>query len=146
MRYSPEVGVSQTATLYELAGGDVDLAAAEIHRIEAVLHRADHLLRRVRAAQHDRVGHARHRCVRIGLAAPVAGRAMPIRRAFSRSCRKPIRMPSSISTVRLVGVPSSSTRQAAAPVGDACRHPPPSRPVRRCAGRAGRRRPRSACG
>ncbi len=34
---------------------------------------------------------------------------MPISLAFSRSCMKPTSTPSSISTVRLVGVPSSST-------------------------------------
>ena len=47
------------------AGGDVDLAAAEAHGVEAVLHRGDDLLRIVLAGQHVGVGHARHRHMRV---------------------------------------------------------------------------------
>ena len=59
---------------HELARGDVDLAAAEIHRVEAVLHRGDDFLRVVRAGEHVGVGHARHRHVGIAFAPAVAGR------------------------------------------------------------------------
>src|SRR5579859_656818 len=59
---------------HELAVGDVNLAAAEIDGVEAALHRLDDLVRRMVAAQHQRVGHARHRMMGIALAPAVAGR------------------------------------------------------------------------
>src|SRR5580692_9987953 len=43
------------------ARGDVDLAAAEIDGVDAVLHRGDDLARIAVAGQHVGVGHARHR-------------------------------------------------------------------------------------
>src|SRR5579871_6307766 len=45
---------------HELARGDVNLAAAEIDGVEALLHRTDNLLAALVAAEHERVGHARH--------------------------------------------------------------------------------------
>ena len=79
---------------HELAGGDIHLAAAEVHRVEAALDRSDHLLRRVRPAQHHRVGHARHRRMGIGLAAAVPGRAhrhqarvQPVLKVVRPGCR-----------------------------------------------------------
>ena len=57
-----------------LARGDVDLAAAEAHRVDAVLHRGDDLLRVAVAGQHVGVGHARHRHVAVALPPAVAGR------------------------------------------------------------------------
>ena len=45
------------------ARGDVDLAAAEMHGVDAVLHRGDDLVRIALAGQHVGVGHARHRHV-----------------------------------------------------------------------------------
>ena len=61
----------------ELAAGDVDLAAAERHRVEPALDRADDVLGVVLAGQHERVGHARHRRMREALAAAVAGGRHP---------------------------------------------------------------------
>ncbi|KAG1242028.1 hypothetical protein G6F68_016396 [Rhizopus microsporus] len=57
-----------------LATGDVDLAAAEVDRVQALLHRADHFLRVMLAGTHVGVGHAWHGQVRERFAAPVAGR------------------------------------------------------------------------
>src|SRR5690606_23953554 len=59
----------------ELAGGDIHLPAAEIHRIETALHAREDLARVVRAAQHDGVGHARHRDMGVAFASTVAGGA-----------------------------------------------------------------------
>ena len=61
------------------------------------------------AAEHVGVGHARHRD---GARTTRAGRCRwarhPIRRAFRRPAGSRCRMPSSISTLRCVGLPSSS--------------------------------------
>src|SRR5216684_6609964 len=59
---------------HELAGRDVDLAAPETHRIDAVLHRREDFRRITLAREHIGVGHARHRHVGVALAAAVAGR------------------------------------------------------------------------
>ena len=56
----------------EFAGGDIHLPAAEIHRIKAALHTAQHFFGRMGAAQHHRVCHARHGAMRIALAAAIA--------------------------------------------------------------------------
>src|SRR5690606_14499492 len=53
--------------------GDVDLAAAEIGRVDAAAGRGDHLLAAGVAAFHEGVGHPRHRQVGVGLPAAVAG-------------------------------------------------------------------------
>src|SRR5690554_4495947 len=58
---------------HELAAGDVHLAAAEVGAVDTLLHRADDLLRIALPGQHVGVGHARHRQVRVGLAATVTG-------------------------------------------------------------------------
>src|SRR5215211_5877110 len=63
------------AVEHVLARRDVHLAAAEIYRIDAVLHRRDDLARRVGSGQHIGVGHARHRNMRMALAPSIAGRA-----------------------------------------------------------------------
>ena len=55
------------------ARGDVDLAAAEIRGVDAVLHRGQNFCGIAAAGQHVGVGHARHRHVGIALAAAVAG-------------------------------------------------------------------------
>src|SRR5262249_14076618 len=57
-----------------LARGDVDLTAAEVDRVDAVLDRRDDLGRVVAARQHVGVGHAWHRHMRVAFASPVAGR------------------------------------------------------------------------
>ena len=57
----------------EFAGGDIHLPAAEIHRVKPALHTAQHLFRRMGTAQHHRIRHARHRRMRIALAAAIAG-------------------------------------------------------------------------
>ena len=59
---------------HELAARDVDLAAAEGHRVEAAVDRAHDVVGIVLAREHEGVGHARHRQVRVALAAAVAGR------------------------------------------------------------------------
>src|SRR5262249_2126695 len=53
-----------------LARSDIDLAAAEIDGIDAVLDRGDDLTRRMFAGEHVSIGHARHR--RMGIALPAA--------------------------------------------------------------------------
>src|SRR5271154_6965281 len=55
------------------AGGDVDLAAAEIGGVDAVLNRGDDLAGIFCAGEHVSVGHARHRHMRKAFAAAVAG-------------------------------------------------------------------------
>ena len=55
------------------AGGNVDLAAAEIGREDAVLDRGENFGRVTLAGEHVGVGHARHRDMGIALAATVAG-------------------------------------------------------------------------
>src|SRR5690606_10972857 len=67
-----QVGLGRREHVF--AAGDVDLAATEVHRVQALLHRADHLLALVRPGQHVGVGHARHYQVRERLATAVAGR------------------------------------------------------------------------
>src|SRR5262249_43162907 len=57
-----------------LARGDVDLTAAEVDRVDAVLDRRDDLGRVVAARKHVGVGHAWHRHMRVAFASPVAGR------------------------------------------------------------------------
>src|SRR5690606_11682455 len=56
------------------AAGDIDLSTAEIDRVQALLHRADHVGRVVLPRQHVGIGHARHHQVRERFAATVAGR------------------------------------------------------------------------
>ena len=56
----------------ELAARDVDLAAAEGDGVEPALDRAQDVLGILVAGQHEGVRHARHRQVRVALAAPVA--------------------------------------------------------------------------
>ena len=53
----------------ELAGGDVDLSASEINRVNAALQRTQDLIWVSIAGSHEGVGHARHRPVRIAFAA-----------------------------------------------------------------------------
>src|SRR5580704_14572130 len=55
------------------ARGDVDLTAAEIDGVDAVLHRGDDLARVAVAGQHVGVGHARHRHVAETFATAVSG-------------------------------------------------------------------------
>jgi hypothetical protein len=57
---------------HELAARDVDAAAAERNRVQAAVDRADDVLGRVLAGEHERVRHARHREVREALAPAVA--------------------------------------------------------------------------
>jgi hypothetical protein len=71
---------------HELAAGDVDLAAAEVHGVEAPPTERMISSGSCGPGQHVGVRHARHRRVREGLAPAVAGRRTPIRRAFSLSC------------------------------------------------------------
>src|SRR6185312_9079962 len=66
--------ISFGALKHILARGYVDLAAAEVHGVEAVLHRGDHFVRIVLAGEHVGVGHARHRHMRVALAAAITGR------------------------------------------------------------------------
>ncbi|ABA47973.1 hypothetical protein BURPS1710b_3335 [Burkholderia pseudomallei 1710b] len=58
---------------HELAVRDVDLAAAEVHRVQAVLDRFDDLPRVLVAVEHVGVGHPRHRQRRVRFAPRVAG-------------------------------------------------------------------------
>ena len=58
----------------ELAARDVHLSAAEVHGVETVLHRFHDVARIVLAGEHEGVGHARQRRVRVRFAAPVARR------------------------------------------------------------------------
>src|SRR5512146_2871482 len=57
----------------EFAVGNVDLAAAEVHGVEAALHRAQDVLGRIFAAEHVGVRHARHGNVLVAFASAVAG-------------------------------------------------------------------------
>src|SRR5271165_946318 len=57
----------------ELAAGDVDRAATEIHRIQATLYAADDVFGSVFASQHVGVRHARHGNLLIAFAPAVAG-------------------------------------------------------------------------
>ena len=59
---------------HELARRDVDLAAAEIAAVQALVDRGDDFFRRMLAGQHVGVGHARHRGRREALAPAVARR------------------------------------------------------------------------
>ena len=81
----------------------------KLRGVQALLHRADDLLRVVLAAEHVGVGHARHRQVREGLAAAVAGGRRPSSAARSAcpACSRAGCRPRSV-TVRWVGLPSSS--------------------------------------
>src|SRR6266446_3238979 len=69
---SPELAVLDPVGLGDLehvfARGDVDLPAAEIDRVYAVLDRGDDLAGLAVAGQHIGVGHARHRYVGVTLA------------------------------------------------------------------------------
>src|SRR5262249_5538038 len=56
------------------AGGDVDLAAAKRHGIDAVLDRGDDLARSALAGEHIGIGHARHGHVGVALPPAIAGR------------------------------------------------------------------------
>ena len=67
-----EVGLARGE--HELAARDVDLAAAEVRRVDAFVDRRDDLFGIVLAGQHVRVRHARHRRVRERLAPAVARR------------------------------------------------------------------------
>src|SRR5215475_14090000 len=58
-----------------LARSDVHLSAAEIDRIDSILHRGDDLVRAVAAVEHIGIGHARHGHMCVALAAAIAGRA-----------------------------------------------------------------------
>src|ERR1700761_9322494 len=58
---------------HELAIGDIDLTAAEVHRVQALFHRTDDFLRIVLAGQHVGIGHAWHRQLREGFTATIAG-------------------------------------------------------------------------
>src|SRR5207244_4142599 len=58
----------------ELPARDVHLPAAEVDRVEPAVDRADDVLGRVLARQHEGVGHARHGEVCEALAPAVAGR------------------------------------------------------------------------
>ena len=60
----------------ELSTDDVDLPAAQVSKIEASLDRADDFLGAKFAIEHEGVGHARHRQVRIGFPSCVAGAGM----------------------------------------------------------------------
>src|SRR3989475_2607852 len=65
-----EIGLARRED--ELPVGDVDLTAAEAHRVEPTLDRLDDVLRVVLPRRHERVGHAGHRRVRGGHPPPVA--------------------------------------------------------------------------
>src|SRR5574338_674698 len=58
----------------ELAGGDVDLSASEIDRVNTALQGFEDLAGLAIAGGHEGVGHARHRPVRIAFAPPRTGR------------------------------------------------------------------------
>ena len=58
---------------HKFAVGDVDLAAAEIHRVDAILHGANDVFGIVLPGEHVGVGHARHGNVLVAFAAAVAG-------------------------------------------------------------------------
>src|SRR5208337_1630299 len=58
---------------YKLAVGDIDLAAAEVHGVDAALHRADDVFRIVLPRQHISIPHAWHGNVLVALAPSVAG-------------------------------------------------------------------------
>ena len=58
---------------HEFARSDIHLTATEIDRIDALFHRGDNLVRCVITVFHKGVGHARHRCMFIGLAATIPG-------------------------------------------------------------------------
>src|SRR5438445_1014731 len=70
-----EIGLARRED--ELPAGDVDLTAAEAHRVEPALDRLDDVLRVVLPRRHERVGHAGHPRVTVGLPPPVAGRRHP---------------------------------------------------------------------
>src|SRR5476649_2360080 len=73
-----ELAVLDQVTLgdaeHELARDDVDLAAAEVGAVEALLDGGNDLLGILVAAQHEGVGHARHRRIGVALPSAVAGR------------------------------------------------------------------------
>src|ERR1700693_3725982 len=56
----------------KFSAGDIHLAAAEVHRVHAVLDGADDVFRIVLAGKHVSVGHARHGNVFVALATAVA--------------------------------------------------------------------------
>src|SRR6185295_15189264 len=58
---------------HKLAAYDIDLAPAEVRRVQAIFYLADDLGRILGAVEHVGVGHARHRHMRIRLAPAVAG-------------------------------------------------------------------------
>ena len=66
-----EIGLGRRKHVF--AAGDIDLTAAEIHRVQAALDRADHVLGRILAGEHVGVGHPRHHQMRERFAAAVAG-------------------------------------------------------------------------
>src|SRR2546425_139126 len=70
-----EIGLARRED--ELPVGDVDLTAAEAHRVDPTPARLDDALGVVLPRRHERVGHAGHRRVRVGLPPSVAGRRHP---------------------------------------------------------------------
>ena len=69
----------------EVAGGGVDLTAAELRDVDAVGRLADDLVGIVGAVDQERVGHPHHRQVPVGLAAAVARAGRPSLRARRKS-------------------------------------------------------------
>ena len=69
---------------YELPVGDVDLPAAEIHGVHAMLHRTNNVFGIILPREHVGVGHARHRNVFVTLAPAIPGIGDPheLRREF----------------------------------------------------------------
>ena len=124
------------------AGGDVDLTAAEIHRVDAVLDRCDDLARLAVARQHVGVGHARHRHMRVGFAPAVAGR-LHVHQPRILAVLHVADEDAVLDQHGLVGRRAFVVdRQRAAPRLRWCRHPARSRPWRRPADPSARQRPR----
>ena len=72
--YTVADAVSLGAGKHEFAVGDIDLAAAEAHGVDAVFEGGDDACGVIFSAQHIGVGHARHRDMGETFAAAIAGR------------------------------------------------------------------------
>src|SRR5262249_9749066 len=70
-------GIRLTRGEHELAGGDINLAAAEVDSIDAALDGTDDLLRIMRTRPHVSVGHTRQSEMRKGFAPPIPSRPRP---------------------------------------------------------------------
>ena len=75
---------------HEVAGRGIDLAAAELHAVDAVVDAADDVVGIGLAFEQERVRHAHHRQVLVRLAATVAAaaRVLPCGRARGPTCSR----------------------------------------------------------